>query len=59
MFVTAARDPSTAAVLRIREVLSSLRMTTLGNYFCATNSRARFSSGLVEFDPSQIFNSST
>ena len=27
-------------------------------YFCATNSRARLNSGLVEFDPSQIFNSS-
>ena len=27
-------------------------------YFCATNSLARLSSGLVEFDPSQTFNSS-
>jgi hypothetical protein len=34
-----------------------LRMTSVGNYFCATSSLARLNSGRVEFDPSHTFKS--
>ena len=38
-----------------KDIAGAKKLGDIGDYFCATNSLARLSSGRVEFDPSQTF----
>ena len=48
----------TSRFIRSPRLYQTIRIKRSMDYFCATNSRARLSSGRVELDPSQTFNRS-